>query len=183
MVTGAAGAVGSLVGQIAKARGCRVVGLAGDDGKCAWLRSLGFDKTINYKRTTDLAAALRAAAPDGYDCFFDNVGGAMSSTIIGQMRPFGRVSVCGAISSYNDAEMPTVAPLQNEFVVQQLCMQGFVVQRWTDRWMEGIEAMLAMVQSGQIQYQETVTSGFGNLPRAFIGMLRGENTGKAVVAV
>lgn len=101
VVTGAAGAVGSLVGQIAKIKGCRVVGFAGSDDKCAWLETeLGFDKAINYKNG-DMRKALRAAAPNGVDCYFDNVGGELSSIIINQMNEFGRISVCGSISSYN----------------------------------------------------------------------------------
>lgn len=182
VVTGAAGAVGSIVGQIAKAKGCRVVGLAGDEAKCEWLRLLGFDAAINYK-TAGVAKALREAAPDGYDCYFDNVGGELSSTIISQMRTFGRIAVCGSISSYNTPakEVPQVPILQPVFVFKQLSMQGFLVWRWADRWQQGIEDVLKLVEGGQVQYQETTTEGFENMPAAFIDMLRGGNTGKAVV--
>lgn len=181
-ITGAAGAVGSIVGQIAKARGCRVVGLAGDDAKCAWLKSLGFDHAINYK-TANVREALRAAAPNGYDCYFDNVGGDLSSAIIDQMRDYGRIAVCGAISAYNTApkDVPRVPILQPRFVMKQLEMHGFLVQRWNSRWQEGLEEVRKLVDSGKVQYQETTTEGFENLPRALIEMLRGGNTGKAVV--
>lgn len=183
VVSGAAGAVGSLVGQIAKAKGCRVVGLAGNDDKCAWLKELGFDHAINYK-TTDVSKALRDAAPDGYDCYFDNVGGDISAAIIAQMRLFGRIAVCGAISSYNsDPDQLPMVPTQPSFVFKQLKMEGFVVFRWASKWLEGITAMHELVQSGKVQYQETRTKGFENMPKAFIGMLRGENTGKALVEV
>lgn len=182
VVTGAAGAVGSIVGQIAKTKGCRVVGLAGDDAKCAWLLTLGFDVAINYK-TPDVKKKLIAAAPDGYDCYFDNVGGELSSLILSQMRPYGRVAVCGSISSYNTApkDMPRVPILQPLFAFKQLRMEGFLVWRWADRWQQGIEGVYKLVEAGHVQYQETTTEGFKNLPRAFIQMLRGANTGKAVV--
>lgn len=181
VVTGAAGAVGSLVGQLAKAEGCTVVGLAGDDAKCEWLRTLGFDHAINYK-TANVAKALREAAPNGFDSYFDNVGGDLSSTILTQMKDFGRVAVCGAISAYNAEGTPEQQPaLQSLFVFKQLKMEGFLVWRWADRWLEGIESMYKLVEAGKIQYQETTTEGFENMPKAFISMLRGGNTGKAIV--
>jgi prostaglandin reductase 1 len=182
VVTGAAGAVGSLVGQIAKIKGCRVIGFAGSDDKCKWLETeLGFDKAINYK-TADLVKSLKEAAPKGVDCYFDNVGGEMSSVIYQQMNLFGRISVCGAISGYNDQQISVPAP-QKFFVWNQLKMEGFIVHRWTDRWMEGVNQMLKWIQEGKIKYEETVTKGFENMPQAFIEMLRGANTGKAVVKV
>jgi len=179
-VTGAAGAVGSLVGQIAKLKGCRVIGFAGSDEKCTWLeQELGFDKAINYKKG-DMAKALKEAAPKGVDCFFDNVGGELGFTIVTQMNLYGRVSVCGCISGYNDQEI-TVPAIQKYFVWQQLKMEGFIVHRWADRWHEGIAEMLKWISEGKIKYHETITLGFENQPKAFIEMLRGKNTGKAVV--
>lgn len=183
VVTGAAGAVGSLVGQIAKLKGCRVIGFAGSDDKCVWLeKELGFDKAINYKKG-DMRAALREAAPMGVDCYFDNVGGELSSVIINQMNLYGRIAVCGSISSYNlDAkDMPKVPILQPQLVFKQLKMEGFLVWRWADRWMEGITEMHKWIKAGHIKYHETVTKGFENMPTAFIEMLRGANTGKAVI--
>ena len=182
VVTGAAGAVGSLVGQIAKIKGCRVIGFAGSDEKCAWLeQELGFDKAINYKKG-DQAQQLKEAAPKGVDCYFDNVGGDLSSMIITQMNLFGRISCCGAISEYNDVVIQVPAP-QKSFVFNQLKMEGFIVSRWSERWMEGITQMLQWVQEGKIKYHETITIGFENQPKAFIDMLRGKNTGKALVKV
>jgi prostaglandin reductase 1 len=182
VVTGAAGAVGSIVGQIAKAKGCRVVGFAGSDDKCKWLEDeLGFDKAINYK-SGEIAKALKEAAPKGVDCYFDNVGGELSATILSQMNLFGRISVCGAISGYNDQEIQVPAP-QKFFVFQQLKMEGFIVNRWAERWSEGIEEVAKMVHSGKVKYHETITLGFEKMPQAFIEMLRGKNTGKAVVKV
>lgn len=180
VVSGAGGAVGSLVGQIAKIKGCKVIGFAGTDDKCRWLeKELGFDKAINYKKA-DLAKALKEAAPKGVDCYFDNVGGEISSVVLQQMKVFGRISVCGAISGYNDQEIQVAAP-QKFFVWNQLKMEGFIVHRWTDRWMEGINQMLEWIKEDKIKIEETVTEGFENMPQAFIDMLNGKNTGKAIV--
>ncbi|XP_070491673.1 prostaglandin reductase 1-like isoform X1 [Chironomus tepperi] len=182
VVTGAAGAVGTLVGQVAKLKGCRVIGFAGSDDKCKWLETeLGFDKAINYK-TKNLYRQLKDAAPKGIDCYFDNVGGEISSLIFSQMNDYGRISVCGAISSYN-TEIPKVPAVQTAFVFKQLKMEGFLVWRYTDRWMEGIDQVAKWIQEGKVKYNETITEGFENTPQAFIDMLRGKNFGKAVVKV
>lgn len=183
VVTGAAGAVGSIVGQIAKLKGCMVIGVAGSDDKCKWLEDeLGFDHTINYK-TADIHAELKKAAPDGIDCYFDNVGGTISSIIINQMRDYGRISVCGSISSYNTAssDWPKVPILQPKFVFNQLSMKGFLVWAYNDRLFEGITNMKKWVDEGKIKYRETTTDGFENMPKALIDMLQGKNTGKAIV--
>ncbi|XP_038104535.1 prostaglandin reductase 1 [Culex quinquefasciatus] len=181
VVSGAAGAVGSLVGQIGKIKGCRVVGIAGTDEKCAWLRELGFDEAINYK-TADIEAELGVAAPEGVDCYFDNVGGKISEMVRKQMRSRGRIAVCGTISMYNGS--PTqVADPQRDFVWKELVQEGFSVHRWTDRWLEGIGQNLKWIQEGKLKYRETVTEGFENMPKAFIEMMKGGNIGKAIVKV
>lgn len=182
IITGAAGAVGSLVGQIAKIKGCKVVGLAGSDDKCRWLETeYGFDKAINYK-SSNLYKQLKEATPEGIDCFFDNVGGEVSSMVFSRMNDYGRIAVCGAISSYN-SDIPKVPAVQTMFVFKQLKMQGFLVWSWSNRWMEGIAELAKWVQEGKIKYKETVTEGFENTPQAFIEMLRGKNYGKAIVKV
>lgn len=185
VVSGAAGAVGALVGQIAKIRGCRVVGFAGTDAKCDWLKSLGFDAAINYKTCEDIDSALKAAVPKGIDCYFDNVGGLLSHRIRQQMNEFGRVSICGSIASYNDrtGETAQVDVPENQILFKQLKVEGFIVTRWDKEgtWQKGIDQMAAWIREGKIKVQETVTEGFQNMPKAFIGMLKGENTGKAVV--
>ena len=180
VVSGAAGAVGSLVGQIAKIKGCKVIGFAGSDDKVKWLEEIGFDKAINYK-TADIAAALKEAAPKGVDCYFDNVGGDLSSTIINQMNDYGRVSVCGAISSYNEANLPKAPILQPSLVFHQLKIEGFLVWRWLDRFPEAFAEIIKWIQSGQLVPREHITEGFENIPNAFLGMLKGENVGKAVI--
>ena len=182
VVTGAAGAVGSLVGQIAKIKGCKVIGFAGSDDKCRWLENeYGFDKAINYK-SSNLYKQFKEATPDGVDCYFDNVGGEVSSMIFSRMNDYGRIAVCGAISSYN-SDIPKVPAVQTMFVFKQLKMQGFLVWSWSNRWMEGITELSKWVQEGKIKYNETITEGFENTPQAFIEMLRGKNYGKAIVKV
>lgn len=185
VVTGAAGAVGSIVGQIAKIKGCKVIGFAGSDDKVAWLeKDLGFDKAINYK-TADATKALKEAAPKGVDCYFDNVGGELSSIILSQMNLYGRVSVCGSISSYNEdmSKMPKATILQPSLVFKQLKVEGFLVWRWDGQWDEAFVELVKWIKSGQLKAREHVTEGFDKLFDAFIGMLAGENFGKAVVKV
>lgn len=183
VISGAAGAVGSLVGQIAKIKGCYVIGFAGHDDKVKWLvEELGFDKAYNYK-TADWTASLKEAAPNGVDCYFDNVGGPFSSTVRNHMKDFGRISVCGAISVYNDDPFnPTVAPCaEPNFVFKQIKMEGFLVSRWIDRWQEGLTAMAQWISEGKIKVRETYTEGFEKMPEAFMGMMTGTNTGKAII--
>ncbi|KPI93078.1 Prostaglandin reductase 1 [Papilio xuthus] len=183
VVTAAAGAVGSLVGQIAKIKGCHVIGFAGSDDKVEWLeKELGFDKALNYK-TVDIATTLKKVAPNGVDCYFDNVGGEISSIIINQMNKFGRVSVCGSIASNNMKELPKATILQPAIVFQQLTIQGFITGEWYERWQEGFSQLVDWINSGQLKAGEHVTEGFDNIFDAFLGVLAGENKGKAVVKV
>ncbi|CAG9578960.1 unnamed protein product [Danaus chrysippus] len=185
VVTGAAGAVGSLVGQIAKIKGCRVIGFAGTDEKVQWLeQELGFDKAFNYK-TVDARKALKEAAPNGIDCYFDNVGGELSSIIMNQMNNFGRVSVCGSISAYNEdfSQLPKAPIVQVDIVMKQLKVEGFLVPRWLNRFPEAFSEIVNWIQSGQLKVKEHVLEGFENIFDTFVAMLSGENTGKAVVKV
>ncbi|KAL0272574.1 UNVERIFIED_CONTAM: hypothetical protein PYX00_005493 [Menopon gallinae] len=183
VVSGAAGAVGSHVGQIAKIKGCRVIGIAGSDEKVKWLEEeLKFDKAINYK-TADVVKEIKKAAPNGVDCYFDNVGGTISSKVISQMNHMGRIAVCGSVSAYNCEfnNLPEAPIIQPSMILNQLKMEGFVVYRWSDRWVEGIKQNVEWIKLGKLKYKETITKGFENLPKAFIGMLKGDNFGKAVV--
>ncbi|CAG9772699.1 unnamed protein product [Ceutorhynchus assimilis] len=183
VVSGAAGAVGSHVGQIAKIKGCKVIGIAGTDEKGKWLtKELGFDHFINYK-TQNVGEELKKVAPEGVHCYFDNVGGEISITVMNQMKMYGRVAVCGAISSYNEKETPKVTSPFRPIIFQQLKVEGLYVTRWNDRWMEGINQNLQWIKQGKLKYHETVTEGFQNIFNAFVDMMNGGNTGKAIVKV
>jgi NADPH-dependent curcumin reductase CurA len=184
VVSGAAGAVGSLVGQIAKIQGCRAIGIAGADDKVSWMtKELGFDAAFNYKTTSDYSAKLKELCPKGIDSYFDNVGGKITDTVLGLMNVFGRISVCGQISQYN-LEKPEPGPrILGYVLVKQLKVEGFIVSRFLNRWTEGVTQMAQWMASGKIKYREDVVQGFENTVRAFIGMLQGENTGKMLVKV
>ncbi|XP_051927875.1 prostaglandin reductase 1-like [Hippocampus zosterae] len=183
LVNAAAGAVGSVVGQMAKMKGCRVVGSAGSDAKVAFLKELGFDEAFNYKTVASLEETLKKAAPDGYDCFFENVGGPFSSVAMSQMKDFGRIAVCGSISTYNDTEVQTGPYPQMTMIIKQLKMEGFMQSRWESKHPESLRRLMGWLKEGKLQSREHITKGFENMPAAFMGMLRGENTGKAIVAV
>lgn len=180
LVSGAAGAVGSVVGQIAKVKGCTVIGSAGSQAKCDWLKELGFDHVFNYKETT-VDEALKKFAPNGIDIHFDNVGGEFSYTVMSNHLKFGaRVVVCGAISQYNNTE--DKEPSIFKFVIyKQLDVLGVIVVAFKDRFPEALTQLMQWVKEGKLKYRETVTEGFEHMPEAFISLFKGANTGKAVV--
>jgi NADPH-dependent curcumin reductase CurA len=185
LVSAAAGAVGSIVGQIAKMQGCRVVGMAGDDDKCAWLRDeLGFDAAINYKTCGDYEAAIRAACPDGVDVYFDNVGGDILDAALACLNKFARVAVCGWISTYNipDAPGPSARNLW-QLVANSITIQGFVVVDFMDRFPEGIGQLAEWVMTGQLKFREDIVEGLDNILPAFLKLFDGSNTGKLVVSI
>ncbi|XP_033465925.1 prostaglandin reductase 1-like [Epinephelus lanceolatus] len=183
LVNAAAGAVGSVVGQIARIKGCKVVGSAGSDAKVAFLKELGFDEAFNYKTVGSLEEALRKASPDGYDCLFENVGGSFTSVAIQQMKNFGRIAVCGSISTYNDT-IPQTGPYPHlTMIFKQLKMEGFMQSRWEHKHPETQGRLLGWYKEGKLKCREHITKGFEKMPAAFMGLLRGENVGKAVVAV
>ncbi|XP_052372882.1 prostaglandin reductase 1-like isoform X1 [Oncorhynchus keta] len=247
LVNAAAGAVGSVVGQIAKIKGCRVVGCAGTDTKVSYLKELGFDQVFNYKTATSLEESLREAAPHGYDCYFENVGGKFSSVVMPQMREYGRIAVCGSISMYNDTtpqtgilstlqtgilstlqtgilstpqtgllstpqtgilstpqtgllstpqtgllstpqtgvlSTPQTGPyVHTHMIFKQLRMEGFLCARWKNKHQQSLRRLMAWMTEGKLRCNEHITIGFNNMPAAFMGMLQGDNTGKAVVKV
>jgi len=183
VVSGAAGAVGSYVGQIARIKGCRVIGIAGGPAKCDVLKNeFGFDAAIDYKNS-NVASELRALCPKGIDCYFDNVGGAITDAVFPQLATFARVSVCGQISQYNNTAIETGPRLLSYVLVKQARVEGFIVTRYMSRAKEFFADMVPWVREGRIKYRQTVVDGIENAPRAFIGMLRGENTGKMLVKV
>jgi len=183
VVSGAAGAVGSMVGQIAKIKGCKTIGFAGSDDKVAYLKELGYDHAFNYKKTA-VEAALKEAAPNGVHCYFDNVGGEMSLAVMNNMVSRGRVAVCGAISQYN--KMGSLSNSNDVFptiVGKELKVEGFLVSRWRDQSQEAVKALADWVLSKKIKTRETVMEGFENIPKAFMGLFDGTNTGKMVVKI
>ncbi len=184
-VSGAAGAVGSLVCQLAKARGARVVGSAGSPAKCEWLeRQAGADVALNYKdykNTAELTKALSAAAPKGVDCYFENVGGMHLEAALNCMAPGGRIAVCGLISTYNDAK-PGPSNLFN-LIGRSVMMRGFLDFEFAGQAMEFATEVAPMLAAGKIIYKETKYEGLEQAPDAFIGLFKGENFGKAVVRV
>jgi NADPH-dependent curcumin reductase CurA len=182
VVSGAAGAVGSLVGQIAKIQDCRVIGIAGGDDKIRYIvNDLGFDGAFNYKTTSDYVASLKELCPKGIDCYFDNVGGAISDAVFALLNPFARVSVCGQISQYN-LQAPELGPrLLAQILVRQVKVEGFIVTRFLERWQQGVAQMATWMKEGRIKYHEDIVEGFEKTPRAFIDMLEGKNTGKMLV--
>jgi NADPH-dependent curcumin reductase len=182
VVSAASGAVGQVVGQIARIMGCHVVGIAGGPKKCAFVTDeLGFDACLDYKAGKDLDAALRAACPNGIDVYFDNVGGTISDAVLRNVNFFARVALCGSISQYN-ATTPEMGPrLMGTFVGKRVAMRGFIVTDFAERYGPARRQMGEWVKSGRIKYREDIADGIDKTPRAFIGMLRGENFGKQLV--
>ena len=184
VVSGAAGAVGSVVGQIAKRAGCRVVGFAGTDEKTAWLTDeLGFDAAINYRSTDDYRAALDEAAADGVDVYFDNVGGPVTDAVFTRLNLDARVAVCGQIAHYNAEETPTGPRKLPQLIAPRARVEGLLVSDFATRFGEAAERLGAWVASGEIDHRETVVEGLENAPDAFLGLFAGDNVGKQVVRV
>ena len=184
-VSGAAGAVGSVVGQIAKIKGCRVVGSAGSDEKVAYVvEELGFDAAFNYKAVDDYYAELEKHFPDGIDVYFDNVGGRITDAVFPNLRVKGRVVICGQISQYN-LEQPETGPrfLWN-MITKRARIEGFLVSEFTDRHTDALVEMSAWVREGKLKYRETIEEGgIESAPAAFISMLKGGNIGKQLVKI
>src|SRR6185369_1876766 len=182
VVSGAAGAVGMTVCQIAKIKGCRVVGTAGSDEKCDYLRNeLGVDVAINYKTTESMVDALKEACPKGIDVYFDNVGGEVSEAVLPLINKGARLVICGQISIYNSDKPPIGLQPQPFLLVNSATMKGFIVTQYMNRFAEGITQLAQWFTSGQLKHAETIVEGFENTPHAFIGLFSGENLGKQIV--
>src|SRR5690606_4619307 len=182
VVSGAAGAVGSVVGQIAKIMACRVVGIAGTDAKVKMLKEkFGFDEAINYKTNEDLKGAIADACPDGVDIYFDNVGGPISDAVIANINFHARIVLCGQIALYNATETPNGPRLQPMLLTRSVLMQGFIVRNYSARFPEGMKQLAEWVKEGKLTFEETVVNGFEKLPEAFLGLFHGDNKGKMVV--
>lgn len=185
VVSGAAGAVGSLVGQIAKIKGCRAIGIAGADDKIRYLTNeLGFDGAFNYKTVSDYYEKLGELCPNGIDVYFDNVGGAITDAVFRLINTRARISICGQISQYN-LEKPEMGPriILTMLLVRQAKAEGFLVFQFADRYPEGLRQMAQWLKEGKLKYKEDIAHGIENTPRAFISMLRGSNVGKQLVKI
>jgi hypothetical protein len=184
VVSAAAGAVGSLVGQIARIRRCRAVGIAGSNEKVHFItRELGFDAGFNYKETPDCYSKLKELCPNGIDIYFDNVGGAITDAVFRLLNTRARISVCGQISQYNRGD-PGMGPRRlGQLLIKQAKAEGFLVHQFADRFEEGLHQLGAWVREKRIKYREDVVEGLENAPRAFIRMLEGRNIGKQLVKV
>jgi NADPH-dependent curcumin reductase CurA len=183
-VSAASGAVGTVVVQIAKAKGAKhVVGSAGSDDKCGFLKEIGCDEVINYKTCTDLNAAVTKAFPDGIGVYFDNVGGAHLEAAIGNMRQFGRLAECGMIEQYNATEMPPGPRNMIMTVGLSLTIKGFIVSNHYDMLGDFMRDMAGWIGAGKMKWKETIYDGIDRAPEAFIGLFKGENFGKMLVRV
>ncbi|MBP6336109.1 MAG: NADP-dependent oxidoreductase [Vitreoscilla sp.] len=183
VVSAASGAVGGAVGQLAKARGCRVVGIAGGPDKCAQVVSeLGFDACIDYKQHADvksLSKALKEACPNGIDGYFENVGGMILDAVMLRCNAFSRIAFCGMISGYNGAPIPLTNP--SLILVNRMKLEGFIVSEHMEVWPEALKELGGMVATGKLKYRETVAQGIAAAPEAFLGLLKGKNFGKQLV--
>jgi NADPH-dependent curcumin reductase CurA len=183
VVSAASGAVGSAVGQLAKSRGCRAVGIAGGADKCGYVtRELGFDACVDYKAhrdSTSLYQALKDATPDGVDGCFENVGGTVLDVTLARMNAFGRIALCGMISGYDGQPIPLQQP---QLLLQsRLTIEGFIVSEHMDIWPEALKELATMVATGKLKYRETIADGIAAAPGAFLGLLKGRNFGKQLV--
>ena len=182
-VSAASGAVGSVVGQLAKARGCRAVGIAGGREKCAYVvDELGFDACIDYKAHPDaksLYRAMKAATPDGIDGHFENVGGGVLDAALARMNDFGRIALCGMISGYDGAPIPLQYP--QLILTSRLRIEGFIVSEHMEVWPEALAELGRLVAEGKLKYRETIAQGLESAPDAFLGLLKGRNFGKQLV--
>jgi NADPH:quinone reductase len=182
VVSGAAGAVGIVVGQLAKINGCKVIGIAGSDEKANILKNdFGFDEVINYKTAADIKKEIANFCPNGVDVYFDNVGGEISDAVIANINFNARIALCGQISLYNITEVPMGPRIQPMLLTRSVLMQGFIIGNYKDSFSEGIKHLSQWINEGKLKYTETIEKGFDNLPKAFLGLFEGENMGKMIV--
>ena len=182
VVSAASGAVGAIVGQIAKLNGCRVVGIAGSDKKVAYvIDELGFDAGINHRSTEDMGAALDAACPDGIDVYFDNVGGPITDAVMARLGFRARVVICGQISQYNLETPPQAPSVLRPLLIKQARMEGFIVGSFQAKFEEGRTRIAQWIRDGKLKYREDITDGIENAPEQFMELMRGHNFGKKLI--
>jgi NADPH:quinone reductase len=184
VVSGAGGAVGTIVGQIAGMHDCRVVGITGSDKKAKYLiDELGFEAAINYRTSPDLKLALKEACPAGVDVYFDNVGGEISDAVLSLINNGARIPVCGQISLYNESIVPMGPRIQPILLTHSALMKGFLVRDYADRFVEGTRELARLLREKKLRYAEDIIEGLENTPKAFIGLFTGNNLGKQLVRV
>ena len=184
VVSGAAGAVGTIVGQIGKINGCKVIGIAGSDEKVEMLKSkFGYDVAINYNTTSDMNAAIAEAAPNGVNVFFDNVGGPIFDAVMANIARNAHVVLCGAIADYNKTETPTGPRVNTAIIKNSVTMSGFTLGDFRSDFPEGVQKLAGWLSSGKLEYEETIVEGFDNIPQAFLDLFDGKNKGKMVVKI
>jgi NADPH:quinone reductase len=184
VISGAAGAVGIVAGQIAKIQGARVIGIAGTDEKCKLLtKQFGFDEAVNYKTSKPLRKVITAVCPNGVDVYFDNVGGEITDAVIENLNNHSRIVLCGQISHYNVTRVPTGPALFPLLLTRSVMVQGFIVRNYSSRFGEALAQLTLWVNDGTLKYKETIVHGFDKLPEAFLGLFSGNNQGKMLVEV
>jgi NADPH:quinone reductase len=182
VVSGAAGAVGLIAGQLAKIKGCIVIGITGSDAKVNLLKEeFGFDVALNYKSTSHLKNDLARLCPNGIDIYFDNVGGEISDAVINNINYHGRIVLCGQIALYNSVEIPIGPRLQPKLLSRSVLMQGYIIGDYQNRFPEGLQQLSTWLDAGKLKFTETIIDGFDELPGALIGLFEGVNTGKMIV--
>lgn len=184
VISGAAGAVGIVAGQIAKIQGARVIGIAGTEEKCRMLKEqFGFDESLNYRTSKPLKKSISAVCPDGVDVYFDNVGGEITDAVILNLNFHSRIALCGQISVYNNTEIPVGPLILPRLLTRSVSLQGFIVSNYSDRFDEGFSQLANWIKEDKLKYKVTVMTGFDKLPDAFLGLFSGNNLGKMLVAV
>jgi NADPH-dependent curcumin reductase CurA len=182
VISGAAGAVGIVAGQIAKIQGCRVIGIAGSDEKCNMLKDqFGFDESINYKTSKSIRKELAALCPEGVDVYFDNVGGEITEAVASNLDFHARIALCGQISQYNNSKPYVGFSILPHLLTRSVMLQGFIVSNYSNRFEEGRKHLTRWMNEGKLKYTETIIDGFEKLPDAFIGLFSGSNKGKMLV--
>lgn len=184
VVSGAAGAVGSIVGQIGKILGCSAVGITGTDEKAELLKSkFKFDYAVNYKTATDLNKAIQNACPKGVDIYFDNVGGEISDAVLANINKYARIPVCGTIAHYNDTKIPVGPRIQPILLTKSAMMKGFIVGDYSAKFPAAVNQLVIWLREGKLTYAETIVNGFENIPQAFLDLFEGKNKGKMIVKI
>jgi NADPH-dependent curcumin reductase CurA len=182
VISGAAGAVGIVAGQIAKLQGARVIGIAGSDEKCSLLKDqFGYDEAINYKTTKSMRKDLAILCPDGVDAYFDNVGGEITEAVVANLDFHARIALCGQISQYNNTKPYLGYSILPHLLTRSVLLQGFIVGNYSDRFGEAISHLTQWLIEGKLKYTETIIDGFDKLPDAFLGLFSGKNQGKMLV--